>query len=111
MKSPKKFTFKNHPKETGLARVGAGTPAIGIKYAGAEVGAIYFNNSWSSNRDIGIQVRLMAPKESTHESPCKWKWITLKEKFSSGDEAKAFLNENFEKICKLIYVPEELQEK
>jgi len=101
----------NSPKETGLARVGAGTPSISVKYAGAEVGTIYFNDSWSSNKDLGIQVRLMAPKEVTKDSPCKWKWTTMKERFNSDDEAKAFLNENFEKIRELICIQEELQEK
>jgi hypothetical protein len=104
---PKKFTFKNNARYTGLASVGAGTPAVNIKYAGVDVGTIYFNDDWNSNKDIGIVINLMVPRDITPNCSCKWKWVTLKKKFTSGDEAKTFLNDNFAGICKMIYIPKE----
>ena len=100
---PKKFTFKNRPRLAGLAAVGGGTPSIDIKYAGIKVGYICFNNSWGS-RGGGITIHLMLPKEPTEEKPCPWRWGYVKHKFVSADEAKKYLNDNFEKISKMIYV-------
>jgi hypothetical protein len=106
-KPPKKFTFKNTPRATGRASVGAGTPDIVIKYAGVKVGFINFNNSWSSNTDLGIRIHLMFPKEITEDDKCPWKWVIVKQKFESADEAENYVNENFEKISSLIYVQKE----
>jgi hypothetical protein len=103
---PKKFTFKNSPKATGLASIGAGTPSVNIKYAGVEVGYIYFNDRWDAKEGLGVRIRLMVPKEKPEESACPWKWVSFKRQFNSGDEAKKFLNENFEKINKMVFVQE-----
>jgi hypothetical protein len=104
---PKKFTFKKQSEATGLASVGAGTPSIDIKYAGVEVGYIHFNDSWNSNSDRGIRVHLMIPKEVTPESKCPWKWGCMNHKFDSADEAKKYLNDNFEKISSMIFIEKE----
>jgi hypothetical protein len=103
---PKKFTFKNDPRETGLAAVGAGTPHINIRYAGVMIGYINFNDWWNAERDMGIRIHLMIPKEPTQDSHCPWQWVRLKKQFTSGDEAKTYLNTHFGEICKMIYVEE-----
>jgi hypothetical protein len=103
---PTKFIFKNDPRETGLAAVGAGTPSTNIKYAGIVVGYINFNDWWNAKRDLGIRIHLMVPKEITKESTCPWRWAVLKRQFTSGDEARTFLNEKFEKISKMIFIQE-----
>jgi hypothetical protein len=103
---PKKFTFKNSPKQTGLTAIGAGTPNIDIRYAGVNVGYIDFNDSWNAKRDLGICVRLMIPREPTPDRPCPWKWGSLTKQFDSGEEAKIVLNENFEKFSKMIFIQE-----
>jgi hypothetical protein len=103
---PKKFTFKNSPKKTGLAAVGAGTLNIDIRYAGVEVGYINFNDRWNAKSDLGIRIHLMIPRETAPDRPCPWKWVYLSKIFSSGDEAKSYLNENFEKISKMIFIQE-----
>jgi hypothetical protein len=48
----------------------------------------------------------MVPKEITKEYPCPWRWVVLKRQFNSGDDAKTFLNENFEQISKMIFIQE-----
>jgi hypothetical protein len=104
---PNKFTFKNEARSRGLASIGEGTPSVHIRYAGVDVGFIHFNDHWNSNRDLGIKIGLMVPRDITPDCSCKWKWITLKRKFTSGDEAKTFLNEKFAEICKILYIPKE----
>jgi hypothetical protein len=103
---PKKFTFKNDPRETGLAAVGAGTPHINIRYAGVDVGYIDFNDWWNAKKDLGIRIHIMIPREPTSDCSCPWKWGVLTKQFTSGDEAKTYLNENFEKFSKMVYVQE-----
>jgi len=104
---PVKFTFKNEARSTGLASIGEGTPSVHIRYAGVDVGYIHFNDHWNSNRELGIRISVMIPKaegDITAESPCKWKWGYIKHTFSTGDEAKAYLNNNFERISKALYI-------
>ena len=101
---PVKFTFKNEPRSTGLASVGEGTPSIHVKYAGVEVGYIHFNDHWHSKRDMGIRISIMIPRTPTPDCSCPWKWAYITHSFTSGDEAKAYLNDNFERISKMLYI-------
>jgi hypothetical protein len=103
---PKKFTFKNEPKGTGLMAVGAGTPNINIRLAGANIGYINFNDRWNAKQEFGIRIHLVVPSEPTPDRPCPWKWGVLTKQFDSGDEAKAYLNENFEKFSKIVFIRE-----
>jgi hypothetical protein len=103
---PTKFTFKNNPKETGRSSIGSGTPSINIRYAGIDVGYIAFNNGWNSNRDLGIQIHLMAHLESDDSNKSSFKWVHCSRKFSSSDEAKTYINENFDELSKMIYIKE-----
>jgi hypothetical protein len=101
---PKKFTFKNEQKQKGLASIGSGTPPVYIKYAGVTVGTIEFNNQWNSVQGLGIGIRLKVPRVPTPEYTSEWKWVTLKQKFTSGDEAKLFVNQNFQQLSEMIFV-------
>lgn len=54
--------------------------------------------------DEDFNIRLMIEKKDINENGnpnCSWKWITLKKKSSSLDEAKSFLKENYSKIVEL----------
>ena len=49
-------------------------------------------------------IRFMVNKEDINEDGninCPWKWIRLKNEFTSIEDAKLFLKENFEKLSKL----------
>lgn len=97
MNKPTKFTFKNAPKATGLARAASLGEEVTIKLNKQHVGTIrppvyhLDNHVWS----IALSVKC----EPTPDAPNRnWKWITLKAKFNTADEAKTFLNEKFELI-------------
>lgn len=96
----KKFTFKKQPKPTGLARIGAGEGII-IKYLGKKCGNIVFPN-YSSNRK-GWYIQLLVKfddREINEDSPCQFRNIILKYKPTDAEDAKKFLNDNFEAIMK-----------
>lgn len=64
-----------------------------IKYKKHEVGAI--------DDDKPHKIRLMVMKNETitdNNPNCAWKWITLKKDSESLEEAKTFLNQNFDAI-------------
>ena len=86
-----KFTFKTD-KPTG--RYKSFFEAYHhIKLKGEDVGSI--------NSKEPFSIRLMVMKKDILEDKnpnCPWKWITLKAEFKSLDEAKEFLNKNFEAI-------------
>jgi hypothetical protein len=103
---PTKFTFKNYPKPTGLWAVVAGTPSIDVKYAGVAVGRIDFNDKWNS-RVGGIRINIKVPTDPVPDTPCSWKWVTLRGDFASGEEAKNFLNDRFEELSKRVFVDSE----
>lgn len=54
--------------------------------------------------DRSWDIRLQVVKKDINEdgnSNCSWKWIKLKKKSESLQEAKDFLNENIDQILKL----------
>lgn len=87
-----KFTFKaNRP--TGKYRSFFAT-THDIKLKGEVVGEI----------DDNLTIRLMILKKDINEDGnpnCKWKWVKLKKKSSTLEEAKEFLNSNIDKIIEL----------
>jgi len=86
-----KFTFKTE-KATG--RYGSFFPDNHyIKLKRKQVGTISDKN--------GHPIRLMVIKDDITEDGnpnCNWKWIQLKARFTSVEDAKTFLNDNFEGI-------------
>jgi glutamine synthetase adenylyltransferase len=82
-----KFTFKTE-KPTGRYRA-FDSDDHHIKLNKKRVGSIV-DGEWT--------IRLMVLKSDINEDGnpnCKWKWITLKKKSASLQEAKDWLNENF----------------
>ena len=90
----KKFTFKTI-KSTGRWRSFEGDYIL-IKLNGKECGNIRDNEQHT----IGFMVIKDDIMEDGNKN-CIWKWIFLKDKFSSLNEAKEFLNINFDKFSKL----------
>ena len=88
---PIKFTFKTeHP--TGRYRA-FNCCYHYIKLKKKQVGSI----SDESPHEIRLMVIKLDIMEDGNPN-CTWKWITLKNKFTSLDEAKKFLNINFTSI-------------
>jgi hypothetical protein len=106
-----KLTFKKQPAVTGLASVGAGTPSINILMDGKEIGVIDFNDSiaaerWHPELANKITVRLIAPasKASLERNPnCPWMWVRVRENFTDGDQAKAWVREHSEYVIGRVY--------
>ena len=98
----KRFTFKMHPKVTGLARVGAGARPSGIKLDGRYVGLIrgpsrFGQDEWT--------ITLRIKDEAAH---CGWRNATLKHRPTDREAAMTWLNENFTKIAAAyVLMPEE----
>jgi hypothetical protein len=113
----KGFTFKNEPREKGLAAVGAGTPGIKIKHKGNLCGNISFGNSWSERDEYSgkATIRLMYKKteediaDPKSNKNCDWKWVTLKKRFDTADEAKKFLQDNADYLLPKLTFLEEYQ--
>lgn len=88
-----KFTFKNTPTPTGLARV-CHKPSVYIRLNGGAVGSI----------DSDFKIRLMVVKKDINEDGnpnCPFKWVALKHESDSFLAAKEYLNANFDRIYKL----------
>jgi len=94
-----RIRFKKHPKETGLYAVGHPFSAVDIKVNGESMGIIYppswqtEDNRWS----IGFTV---LKKELDDDLNCKWKWIHIKKRFDTENEAREFVKDNIETINK-----------
>jgi hypothetical protein len=89
------FTFKKEARETGLASVGNPNPNTVIKLNKLEVGYIAGPN-WQS-KDSLWRVRLMKKKKEGEG----WEWTTLAAKFEDEPAARAYLKENFARVCAL----------
>ena len=86
------FTFKT-VKETGKY-ASFFTPQHNIKLKKSVVGEIM----QTRNRDDEFKIRLAITKEPTKAEPAPFKWITLAAKFETLEEAKVWLNKNFNRI-------------
>jgi len=85
------FTFKTE-KPTGRYR-SFDNDTHNIKLQKVEVGVIC--------SDKPFKIRLQVVKKDIMEDGnknCPWKWITFKKESETLDEAKKFLNDNFEAI-------------
>lgn len=87
----KKFTFKQHPRLTGLAGVAyAGKEWVDIKLNNVIVGNLYKGGSLSQ-----VQIRFKIWKKDIMEDGnpnCKWKWVTLKYNPESIIDAKNYIH-------------------
>ena len=85
----KKVTFKKYPSK------GWDRTQIDIKVGKQKCGAIYeiSRNEWA--------IRFQVIKDDIMEDGnknCTWKWITLKYKGKTADEAKQWVQDNFDLI-------------
>jgi hypothetical protein len=96
--------------EIGIA--GAGTPSIDIRLDGEEIGVINFNDSmsfanWYPELANKVTVRFIIPasKAQLEKNPnCPWMWVTLKEKFTDGDQAKAWVRGHSDLVIRNAYL-------
>lgn len=82
-------TFKKDTAPTGLARVGWAA-GCDVKFKKLICGRIYPPNNWlkESQYKLALQVK----------DGDTWKWVTLKARFNSLNEAKAWCNANWNQI-------------
>lgn len=98
-----RIRFKIHPRETGLASIGAGDPDIDIKINGKRCGLIV-HPSWNSKNN-DIRIILMVVKNKVDEDGnknCPWKWATLKYVPTSDDDARELLKKNVDMLVEKI---------
>ena len=69
-----------------------------IKLKKKVVGHIAEAGHFSGKTGFGIS--LAVKKEATKEEPASFRWANLKARFNNADEAKAFLEKNFDAIIK-----------
>lgn len=91
MPNAKKFTFKNHKRETGLGAIGYPHPDIDIRLNKKNVGLIYAPNWQKSDYSVGFMV-------IDADSAGGWKWIFLKKRTENADDIKTWLNSVFNTI-------------
>lgn len=86
-----KFTFKRHPRETGLAAVGRPFQDVDIKFKGKVIGLISAPSSFSKWKNFRVMFQV---KADTAEHACGWRWATLKYQGQSEEAVRQWLNEN-----------------
>lgn len=94
-----RIRFKTHPRETGLASIGAGDPDIDIKINGKICGYIS-HPTWRS-KDNSIRIRLMVYKDDNSKDENtnrNWEWITLKFIPKNDTEAREFMKKYVNQI-------------
>lgn len=85
-----KFTFKTEKSTGSYSSFFPDT--YHIKLNKKKVGSI-------NDRDWKIRLMIYKDENNTDDNPnCPWKWITLIRKSNSLQEAKQFLNDNFDEI-------------
>jgi hypothetical protein len=91
------ITFKKQKRETGLAGVVHPIPCVDIKMDGKKFGIIYPPNMSSvGNYSEFWRIQFAVEKENwvyNADSPCAWKWISVKSPFSTENEARIFCQE------------------
>lgn len=90
------FTFKLHPKETGLSSVGNPFQSCDIKLNKQTVGTIHAPN-WMTKGNI-YSVSFTVKNNDPEKSNCNWKWVRLKYTTTSLEDMKAWLKDNIDTI-------------
>lgn len=91
-----KFTFKLHPKATGLSAVGNSLQSSDIKLNKNVCGIIQAPN-WMS-KDNNYIARITIKHNDPSITNCDWKWITLNIKDPDIQVVKDWLNSKIELI-------------
>jgi hypothetical protein len=96
-------TFKKHPKDTGLAAIAHPYSSVDIKIDKKRVGYIGAPNAFSDDYwDIHFSV---LKSDTDKPENCPWKWIRLKQKFATEEEARVYVKEHENAITKLPLYP------
>lgn len=85
----KTCTFKNDTAPSGLARVGW-IKGADIKYEKKSCGHIVPPSHWTKETQYKVSLQV--------KDEISWKWVTLKARFDSLDEAKDWCKANWENI-------------
>jgi hypothetical protein len=97
-----RLTFKREPCETGLAGVGNPYPDVTVKHNKQKIGIINAPNWQTKDHKWWIQIAVEKKDfVKTPESPCPWKWITVKARFDSEEDARQYVTDNTERILAL----------
>ena len=99
------FTFKNYARTGRFASFDL--HCCEIKHKNKDVGIIseLGGRAWDKNpqEDIGKYViRFMIKKEPTKEDPAQFKWVQLKTKCDTMNDAKVYVNSRANEIHKAI---------
>jgi len=91
-----KLSFRKDPPTTGLAGVGHPHPSTQIKGDKLCVGII--NAPYWATKDSkwGIQLAVKSDKPEN----CDWAWIFFKQRFDTEPEARQWLKDRWDSICK-----------
>ena len=96
--SKKPFTFRKEKRNTGLFSVGHPHPDTVVKHDRMKVGTIAAP-SWTT-QDGSWAVRFMV-EGNDHNPNCDWHWVGIKSRFNSEPEARAWIQENAERVLNL----------
>ncbi len=89
----REFTFKRHPRRTGLAAVGDPYPWVDIKVAQKVVGHIKPPSAFSDHSDFIVWLMVVNKNEKAG-----WSWVTLKFRGKTERATRDFLMANAEVI-------------
>ena len=90
-----KFTFKKHPRATGLAAIGYGRrQSVDIKLKGKNVGLISAPNHTTKDNLWGVGVQVKGSAKGNPESD--WRWVYFKCRFATEELARQFVTERLE---------------
>ena len=95
-----KVKFKLYEKAKGLMRIAYYKEGCYIIFGKNKIGEITNNRVYDGAFNIKFMIVKTDIMEDGNEN-CKWKWVTLKKKFSNLDDAKDFVRENWEIIQQL----------
>lgn len=98
MSKPAKFTFKKHPRETGLAGVANPYRPTDIKLNKKVIGEIFPPSLLA--KDSYWSIRFTVDEEDPNTLR-KFKWILLKARFNSEAEARVFLQDKCVMLCSM----------
>lgn len=83
-----KFTFKLHPKETGLSAVGNTRQSADIKLNKQIVGTIHAPTWMTKDNKYSVSFAV-----KSEDKNCGWSWVRLKQRTDTIEEMKAWLNQ------------------
>jgi len=100
MSKQSKFTFKKHPKHTGLYAVGHPYSSVDIKLNKKKVGQINAPNGYDKRWQVGFTVVKKDIMEDGNPN-CSWKWVFVESCLATEEAARQYIKDNTEELLKL----------